>query len=848
MSAPELLSPAGDWECLRAAVANGANAVYFGLPKFNARLRAHNFTFEELPAVMQYLHERNVRGYITFNTLIFTDELTEAAAQLEAIAAAGADAIIVQDLGLVRLAQHLVPQLELHASTQMTITSPEGLELMRQSGITRAVVARELSLRELDRFKAVDVPIETFVHGALCVAYSGQCLTSESLGQRSANRGECAQACRLPYDLMVDGQKHELGDRRYLLSPQDLAGLDEVPQLISLGVRAFKIEGRLKSPEYVAAVTKVYRKAIDQALALTTPAMGTPTTPDFASSFRLREATSGKPGTEAVPAGDRYALEMTFSRGLYSGWLHGVNHQRLVDGRFGKKRGAYVGEVTQVGKNFIQISSRIPVRRGDGLVFVNGGDTEQEEGGRVYEVDGARFFFGNNEIDFSRVTVGDRVWKTDDPALNKALRQTFARDLQKSTLPVSMAVSGQCGLPLRLKVACGDVTVEAESSQVLQPARSAPLTEAGVRELLSRLGGTRFHPEKIEIALDTGLFMTASAVNQLRRDAIEALAVKIPESGREGPMSVDPHPPTKIEWPLRPQSGDRRIASAQPELVVLCRTIPQLEAALSLGVRSIYVDFEDIRRYPEAVEIAESSAELFLATPRIQKPGEQGFFRLIENARPAGVLIRNLGAIVYFRGKGLRLRGDFSLNVANPLAAAFLAEQGLDRLTVSYDLTFEQILALLAYSPGDRYELTLHQHMPMFHMEHCVFAAFLSNGTDYTNCGRPCDRHRVEVRDRVGLTHLVKADVGCRNTVFNARAQTGAQYFVRLQRAGLRYFRVELLDEDRENARRLISLYLGLLGGSHTGEDVWHELKADSRLGVTHGTLVNPGNRNPTAD
>ncbi|HEY2422976.1 MAG TPA: DUF3656 domain-containing protein [Chthoniobacterales bacterium] len=849
MSAPELLSPAGDWECLRAAVANGANAVYFGLPKFNARLRAHNFTLEELPEVMEYLHERNVRGYITFNTLIFTDELTEAAAQLEAITAAGADAIIVQDLGLVRLAQHLVPQLELHASTQMTITSPEGLELMRQSGIARAVVARELSLRELDRFKAVDVPIETFVHGALCVAYSGQCLTSESLGQRSANRGECAQACRLPYDLMVDGQKHELGDQRYLLSPQDLAGLDEIPQLVSLGIRAFKIEGRLKSPEYVAAVTKVYRKAIDQAVALRTP--------DFASSFRLptsphrldsgtlrrasREATSGNPGTEesAGTAGDRYALEMTFSRGLYSGWLHGVNHQRLVDGRFGKKRGAYVGEVTQVGKNFVEILSRIPVRRGDGLVFVNGGDTEQEEGGRVYEVDGAKFFFGNNEIDFSRVTVGDRVWKTDDPALNKALRQTFARDLQKSTLPVSMVASGKCGLPLRLKVVCGDVTIEAESSQVLQPARSAPLTKVGVRELLSRLGGTRFHAEKIEIALDGGLFMTAGAVNQLRREAIEALEAKIPELGQERPVATHSRAPTKIQWPLR---SAEEAAITQPELVVLCRTIPQLEAAISLGVRTIYVDFEDIRRYPEAVEIAASSAQLFLATPRIQKPGEQGFFRLIENARPAGVLIRNLGAIAHFRGKGLHLCGDFSLNVANPLTAAFLVEQGLDRLTVSYDLTFEQILALLAYSPSDRYELTLHQHMPMFHMEHCVFAAFLSNGTDYTNCGRPCDRHRVEVRDRVGLTHLVKADVGCRNTVFNARSQTGAQYFVRLQRAGLRYFRVELLDEDRENARRLISLYLRLLEGSRSGDEVWHELKADSRLGVTHGTLNNAEN------
>jgi U32 family peptidase len=827
MPAPELLSPAGDWDCLRAAVANGANAVYFGLPKFNARLRAHNFTLEELPGVMEYLHERNVRGYITFNTLIFTDELAEAAVQLEAIAAAGADAIIVQDVGLVRLAQHLVPQLELHASTQMTITSPEGLELMRQAGINRAVVARELSLRELDRFKTVDVPIETFVHGALCVAYSGQCLTSESLGQRSANRGECAQACRLPYDLVVDGLKHELGDRRYLLSPQDLAGLEEIPELIGLGVRAFKIEGRLKSPEYVAAVTKVYRKAIDKAL--TSPA---------ASASQARQRS-----TEPTASGDdRYALEMTFSRGLYTGWLHGVNHQQLVDGRFGKKRGAYVGEVTEVGKNFIGIRTRIAVRPGDGLVFVNGGDTEHEEGGRVYEVEGMRFFFGNNEIDYSRVGAGDRVWKTDDPALNKALRQTFARDQQKSTLPVSMVATGKSGLPLRLKVVCGEINVEAESAQVLQPARSAPLTELGVSELLGRLGGTRFHLERVDVDLDEGLFMTTGAINQLRREAIETLGAKVAAlrgAGRVGLASEAAlH---RTEWPLRAVPLDAT-ASARPELVVLCRSIAQLEVALSLGVGSIYVDFEDIRRYPEAVEMVGSRAELFLATPRIQKPGEQGFFRSIENARPAGVLIRNLGAIAFFQGRGLKLRGDFSLNVANPLAADFLMEQGLHRLTISYDLTFEQILALLAYSPGDRYELTLHQHMPMFHMEHCVFAAFLSDGTDYTNCGRPCDRHKVEVRDRVGQTHLVKADVGCRNTVFNARAQTGAHYFARLQRAGLRYFRIELLDEDRENAHRLISLYHRLLDGSRTGDDLWQELKADSRLGVTHGTLTNPGN------
>ncbi len=314
---PELLSPAGNWECLRAAVANRADAIYFGLERFNARLRADNFRAEELPEIMAYLHRYGVRGFVTFNTLIFTDELQNAGQTLVQLEQAGVDAIIVQDLGLARLAREITPELDLHASTQMTITSSEGLELAKELGITRAILARELSLRELKRFPIADFPVEVFVHGALCVAYSGQCLTSESLGQRSANRGECAQACRLPYELLVDGQLKDLGDKRYLLSPQDLAGIDEIPELIRLGIASFKIEGRLKSPEYVAAVTRVYRDAIDRAI----------------------EAINSEEEVVKVPVEDRYSLEMTFSRGLFSGWLHGVNHQQLVNGRCWKKAG-----------------------------------------------------------------------------------------------------------------------------------------------------------------------------------------------------------------------------------------------------------------------------------------------------------------------------------------------------------------------------------------------------------------------------------------------------------------------------------------------------------------------------
>src|ERR1700761_468005 len=268
---PELLAPAGDWDCVRAAVAKGADAVSFGRPRFNARLRAHNFTEAELPEVVEFCHKHGVKAYVAFNTLVFTNELEDAADYLRLLNRAGVDALIVQDIGLVRMAGVLTPELPIHASTQMTVTSPEGVAFARALGIERVVLARELSLRELEKFQPSEsntesLPLEVFVHGALCVAYSGQCLTSESLGQRSANRGECAQACRMPYTLIVDGAPRDLGDRRYLLSPQDLAAVEEIPALMERGVCSFKIEGRLKAPEYVAAVCQVYRKALDAAL------------------------------------------------------------------------------------------------------------------------------------------------------------------------------------------------------------------------------------------------------------------------------------------------------------------------------------------------------------------------------------------------------------------------------------------------------------------------------------------------------------------------------------------------------------------------------------------------------
>jgi putative protease len=827
---PELLSPAGNWDCLRAAVANRADAIYFGLERFNARLRADNFHAEELSEIMGYLHRYGVRGFVTFNTLIFTDELQDAGHTLVQLEQAGVDAIIVQDLGLARLAREIAPDLELHASTQMTITSPEGLELARELGITRAVLARELSLRELKRFPTADFPVEVFVHGALCVAYSGQCLTSESLGQRSANRGECAQACRLPYQLLVDGRQKDLGDKRFLLSPQDLAGIDEIPELIRLGVASFKIEGRLKSPEYVAAVTRVYRNAIDRAI----------------------EALGSEEEIATVPAEDRYSLEMTFSRGLFSGWLHGVNHQRLVNGRCGKKRGPFVGFVRRVGKDFVELDAQMQLKPGDGVVFDTGGDTEHEQGGRIYEIRSRRLYFRNGQIDFQRLKVGHRLWKTDDPALNRQLRQTFARDPEPPRIPVDMEVSGREGIPLKLRVISGDHAAEADSKLVLSSARTSALTDLILREQLGHLGETAYVLRNFKVNLESDLFIPIRFINQLRRDAISRLDAAtgkqrtVREKATEASCYVQHlEDPRALDRNRRsPESAlsgllveAQACGNESPELITLCRTFEQIDAAMEEAIETVYVDFEDIRLYQKAIERIGERARVFLATPRIQKSGENGFFRLIENAQPYGILIRNLGSISFFRDKGFRLHGDFSLNVANPLAAHFFVQRGLQQLTLSYDLSIKEVLSLLRYEPASRFELTIHQHMPMFHMEHCVFAAFLSDGTDYTNCGRPCDRHVLKIRDRVGSEHPIKADVGCRNTVFNARAQTGAQYAQALLAAGLRRFRIEFLTENRCEARHLISVYQQLLRGEIPGEEVWRELKVHLQLGVTKGTL-----------
>jgi U32 family peptidase len=823
---PELLAPAGNWECARAAVENGADAIYFGLERFNARMRADNFTVADLPKLMSWLHQRGVKGYLTINTLVFTDELAAAEKYLRSAILAGVDAAIVQDVGICRLIRHLSPDFPIHASTQMTITSAAGVEFAHNLGCNLVVLARECSLSEINKIqqqladKQISMPLEVFVHGALCVAYSGQCLTSEALGGRSANRGECAQACRMPYELIVDDRVVDLGDRQYLLSPQDLSGLSVLPEIIKTGVSSLKIEGRLKTPEYVAGVTRVYRSHLD----------------------RLQQSISTD--IDAYTQ-DRYQLEMAFSRGLYSGWFAGINNQELVHARFGKKRGVYLGEVTKLNssQDAVSIKAIAPIKAGDGVVFDRGHPETTEQGGRVYEVfKGASpqadimLTFGSNAIDFRRISIGDKIWKTSDPELDREIRKTYAGEVPKLQRSIDIEIHGELDTPL-IAIATDEIghIVKVESAQNLSTAIDRPLTDAKLIEQFGRLGNTPFKLGNLNNQLIGNLIIPVSSLNQIRREIVDRLMV-LRSQPQQWELSIDRHStdlnPPKIKTRIEP-----------PQLNILVRNIDRLPTVIDAGINTIYLDLNNPKDYREGVELCHQYAatsgrriEVFVTPPRITKSGENWILDAVKNSKADGYLIGNYDQLKYFTGD--RCIGNFNLNVANPFTAEyFYHNYQLERLTAAYDLNIDQLCALIAACPRDRLEITIQQHMPMFHMEHCVFCAFLSTGTDYTNCGRPCEEHEVKLRDRVGTEHILHADVGCRNTLYNGLAQTGAEYLDRLMRLGAYNFRVEFLDESSELIAKTIDSYQQLLRGEINGTQLWKDLRLSNQLGVTRGTM-----------
>lgn len=813
---------------MRAAVRAGADAVYFGLQGFNARARAKNFDVEGLSRALAFLHEHGVKGYVTLNTLVFDDELPSVEAAVRACAAAGVDAVIVQDLGVARLTRAIAPELPMHASTQMTCTDAGAVELARELGASRVILARELSLEDIAAIRGqTDLELEVFVHGALCVAYSGQCLTSEAIGGRSANRGACAQACRLPYELVVDGELRALGDRAYLLSPEDLEASALVPRLMELGVSSIKIEGRLKGPEYVAAVTRLYRSAIE--------------------ATEATFATSANPPKEAAP--DRLralreaALQM-YSRGSGPGFLAGIDHQRLVEGRACDHRGLHVGDclgaLRHRGRGHLRVRLERAIARGDGVLVEGGFGGEGEIGGRVWAIlcdgqDVERAAAGEEVLlwlgpdrSVDGAPAGRRVWKTSDPAREKAVLAEIDRDPRRAALTVR--VSGGFGeLPRFSARAASGLTAEVVGDTPVARATQAALPVAGVlREKLGRLGDTPFTLGELAVDVPEGALIAPSSINRARRALVEQLlgaARRAHATSRAGYADLleAARPPSR-----QPPPGG---------LFVLCRTRAQAEAALDAGADGIYLDFLELTGTGAAIRALRARAPIGVAPPRIRKPGEEKIDRYLASLEPDLILVRGLGALREGAASGIPRVGDFSLNVTNRLSAAEVLARDLIAFTPSFDLDAGQLTGLLHSPFGPFAEVVVHHPMPLFHMEHCVIAALLSRGRDHRDCGRPCERHQVSLRDRAGMDHPVEADVGCRNTVFHAAAQSAAGVVSAAQRSGVQRFRIELVREGPDEVSRVVTAYRGLLRGAVSAGDLRRALRAEGGYGVVTGSL-----------
>lgn len=802
----ELLLPVGNIQMALAAIHNGANAIYIGMPGFNARGRSHDHEIEELKEIIDTCHLYNVDVHLAFNILIFENELPKAIKTLKEVLILAPDALIVQDLGLIKIINQIAPKQIIHGSTQMTVTNHEAIKLLDDLKIERFVLGRENSLSEIKNIREnTQKELEVFVHGALCVAYSGQCFTSEAIGGRSANRGQCAQSCRFEYELLVDGEKKDLKDQKYLVSPKDLCGINEIPKLLELGIESFKVEGRLKSPEFVASVADSYRKAIDNFQGLNT----------------------------------EYAINnmaITYSRGFYNGWLEGVAHQELVDGTFGSNRGLYVGEVIHSSNKLIRVRSEIELFPGDGVLLVMG---DQEIGGPVYQVEkmGQTYDLGfSKNLDLSKIQNGCKIYLSSRDKLYKKLKKSYSDKNLLTRIPIKIEVKGVESEPVTIIVTEGKSKVEVSTNGILEKAQKRSLDEEALFDVLKGLSHTAYYLDNLKCFLPDGLYINNKELKILKQKMIPLLNEK--RLKRE--IEFDDY--SLPEKDFFYQETDSKLS-------ILIRKREQLEDILEYisenskyhkFIKNIVLDYEFGKDFVKSVKLAQDAEfEVIIATTRILKPGEYHNFRLIERANPDGLLIRNLGALNYFQNSIYKLYGDFSLNVTNSITFDYLLSKGLETICLSYDLNDLQLMDVINKIDPSKAEITAHQYMPEFHMEHCVFAAFLSKGNSFRDCGRPCEKHHVQLKDMYGNMHEIKADQECRNTMFSATSMSAATLIPRWQDAGVHFFRFEALHETGLKFIEKIGTYLKLISNEYTTEEVFAKIGKMENYGVTTGQLLN---------
>ena len=771
----ELLAPVGSFEALKAAVQNGANAVYLGGKDFGARASANNFDRDELKEAVKYAHIRGVQVFVTTNTLRKENEIEDFLEYAKFLYDIDVDAIILQDIGMARLIKRELPDFELHASTQMVAHSLEDVKYLESVGFDRVVLAREVTVEEIkyicDNCKA---DIEVFVHGALCVCYSGQCLMSSMIGNRSGNRGRCAQPCRQRYEL-IDVYTGEVvnsnGD--YLLSPRDLNAIEEIDKVIDAGVHSLKIEGRMKRPEYVATVIDGYRKTIDEYLA------------------------TNKLNVSDETINDLYTI---FNRKFTKGLLLGDVGKDMMNSQLPNNQGLYVGTVVDYNKKAKRLKIKLAntLKKGDGINLGGGTIGRIIKNGNIETIG----YKGETiELDFvGEARKGQIVFKTSDSELMDRVQATFTQDKEfvKNIIDAKITIKlGQKPILTLKDRHSNEATIEGD--KIVEEAMKVALSKEKVETQLRKLGNTPYELDLLEIELDDNVSLPISLLNQMRRDCIELLdKERVSIKNRKYKNKIVKYKPVQYN------------RNKQQEISVKVKNLEQLESALECGVDRIY--YEDTNTIDKAMRLAmKYNKKVIYSAPRIIRNKEYNHLAKANNAGVESVQVGNYGSIDYFKDKKLNI--DHYLNAFNSETINYYKEIGADTLCISQELNINEIKETIKYTDIN-IESVVYGYTPLMITEYCPMGVIVRDCKKDKRVAK-CKESIYALRNSKGDEFRVSQDIFCRSTIYNSNVTCMLDNLYELHEIGINVLRLDFTLEDKETVKEVIEAYQEVLSNDY---------------------------------
>ena len=771
----ELLAPVGSFEALKAAVQNGANAVYLGGKDFGARASANNFDRDELKEAVKYAHIRGVQVFVTTNTLRKENEIEDFLEYAKFLYDIDVDAIILQDIGMARLIKRELPDFELHASTQMVAHSLEDVKYLESVGFDRVVLAREVTVEEIkyicDNCKA---DIEVFVHGALCVCYSGQCLMSSMIGNRSGNRGRCAQPCRQRYEL-IDVYTGEVvnsnGD--YLLSPRDLNAIEEIDKVIDAGVHSLKIEGRMKRPEYVATVIDGYRKTIDEYLAT--------------NKLNVSDETIND-------------LNTIFNRKFTKGLLLGDVGKDMMNSQLPNNQGLYVGTVVDYNKKAKRLKIKLAntLKKGDGINLGGGTIGRIIKNGNIETIG----YKGETiELDFvGEARKGQIVFKTSDSELMDRVQATFTQDKEfvKNIIDAKITIKlGQKPILTLKDRHSNEATIEGD--KIVEEAMKVALSKEKVETQLRKLGNTPYELDLLEIELDDNVSLPISLLNQMRRDCIELLdKERVSIKNRKYKNKIVKYKPVLYN------------RNKQQEISVKVKNLEQLESALECGVDRIY--YEDTNTIDKGMSLAmKYNKKVIYSAPRIIRNKEYNHLAKANNAGVESVQVGNYGSIDYFKDKKLNI--DYYLNAFNSETINYYKEIGADTLCISQELNINEIKETIKYTDIN-IESVVYGYTPLMITEYCPMGVIVRDCKKDKRVAK-CKESIYALRNSKGDEFRVSQDIFCRSTIYNSNVTCMLDNLYELHEIGINVLRLDFTLEDKETVKEVIEAYQEVLSNDY---------------------------------